>query len=113
MVRLCTMCLYLLSRLESHLIFILMKSTFVKYGYFLIHIDLEILAGTTKKAKQFKALAALAENPGSVPTTHLVPNHLGLQFQETLHPLLTLAGTRHTCAVHTGKTTHTQKIKYV
>ena len=47
---------------------------------------------------ELREFAAIAEDPGSVPSTHTVThNHLGLQFQGIRqHLLLTSTGTRYT-----------------
>jgi hypothetical protein len=47
-------------------------------------------------AQQLKALAALPENPASIPTPHmLTSNYLCLQFQVMGYSLLASEGTRH------------------
>jgi len=50
-------------------------------------------------AQQLRALAALAEDQGLVPNTHM--HCLQLQFQRIQHPLLISKGTRHTCSALT------------
>lgn len=53
-------------------------------------------------ALQLRALAVLAEETGLVPRTRMTAQqHLQLQFQDILHPLLTSVGTRHTCSALT------------
>jgi hypothetical protein len=46
--------------------------------------------GTGEMGQQLRALAALAESPGSVSSTHMA-----IQFQRTSCPLLTSEDTRH------------------
>ena len=51
-------------------------------------------------AQQLKALAALPENPGSIPSPHmLTSNYLCLQFQVMGYSLLASEGTEHKCGV--------------
>jgi hypothetical protein len=52
---------------------------------------------TGEVAQQLRALAALAEDPGSVPGTHVeAHSHLKLRSQRIPCSLLTSMGTRHT-----------------
>jgi hypothetical protein len=57
-------------------------------------------------AQWLRALAVLPEDPGLIPSTHMVAyNHLQLQFQEVLCPLLTAKDTSsHMVQTHTGST---------
>ena len=55
-------------------------------------------------AHQFRALAILAEDLGSIPSTHMMaqnPINSQLQFQGIQCPLLASKGTRHACGMHT------------
>jgi hypothetical protein len=58
-----------------------------------------------------EVLVVLAEDLGSIFSTHMVTNsHTYLQFQKTLHPVLTSVGMRNTCSTQTymqAKYSHT------
>lgn len=57
-------------------------------------------------AHQLKALAALLEHQGSIPSTHgTAHSRVQIQFQGAQHPLLASTGTAHTLVhIHSGKT---------
>ena len=58
-------------------------------------------------AQQLRALAALPEDMGSVPRTHIVAHKwLKIQVQGIQHSLLAFMGTRYTARIdmHAGKT---------
>lgn len=58
-----------------------------------------IKVGAENKAHQFRALNALAENLGYVPSSYIVT--------QDLVPLLTSVGTAYACCTYTLKQTHT------
>lgn len=61
-----------------------------------------------------RALTALPENPGSLPSTYMAaPRCLELQFQEVEHPFPTPSGTGYTCGaeIHAGLYTLFKKKK--
>lgn len=59
--------------------------------------------GLERQHSGLKALIALAEGLGSIPSTQMVVhNHLLLQFQEIWGPHLTSVSTRPTCGANTN-----------
>jgi hypothetical protein len=66
--------------------------------------------GAGAKMPCFRALIALAEDPGLIPSPYIEAHN---QFQGSSYSLLPSLGTRHTCSMHTYMQTniHTYKIK--
>ena len=65
-------------------------------------------------SQQLRALAALAEDVGSVPSTHMmVYNHLLLMFQRAQYPILASIGNRlaHSAQTYMQANTHSHKIE--
>jgi hypothetical protein len=58
-------------------------------------------------AQWLRALAALAEDLGSIPSNHMVA-HNHFQFQGTCHPLLSSMGTGNVCGAQPYVETNTQ-----
>ena len=68
--------------------------------------------GAGEMAPRFRALAALPEDPGSIPSTCMeTHNCLILEFRSVQHPLLASAGMGHTWCTN-GQNTDRHKIKY-
>lgn len=84
-----------------------LKITYTDRGgillYIMQHDNLTI--GTEKTVYLIKILDALAEDSGSVPSTHeMAHNHLKVYFQIRC-PLLNSAGTRNACGTYTHRQT--------
>ena len=83
--------------------------TYINYSH--IHI---LKLGTGERVQQLRALAALPEDPGLIPSNHMVVHsHLSLQHQGIPCPLLFSESTRHKYGTQTymhRQNTHTHKI---
>ena len=56
---------------------------------------------TEKMVQRLRALAALPEDPGSIPTTHMGDSPLSVNLKRVLSSLLVSEGTRHAHGTHT------------
>jgi hypothetical protein len=77
------------------------------------HFSNKLISVTGGMAKRLQALAALPENPASIPSTHTVAhNLLEYQFHEIQCSLLASSGSVHTRGVQTyvqAKHSYTKK----